>query len=81
MVNQRFGWPSGVKQLQMRVGAPLGHQAVGRAKPGAVRLTSRDAAVQASGGSDAGPRIAERSSNSQGASLRLELGEELLDYE
>ncbi|KAJ1191159.1 hypothetical protein NDU88_000475 [Pleurodeles waltl] len=81
MANLRFRRPSGVQQLSVRVGAPLGHWDEVRAKPGAVRLTPRDAAVQGSGGSDAGPGIAESSSASQGASLRLELGEELLNYE
>ncbi|KAJ1208210.1 hypothetical protein NDU88_003596 [Pleurodeles waltl] len=81
MANQQFGRPSGVKQLPVRVSAPLGHRAEGRVKPGVVQLTSRDAAVQGSGGTDAGPGIAERSSTSQGAGLLLEHGEELLDYE
>ncbi|KAJ1115417.1 hypothetical protein NDU88_003641 [Pleurodeles waltl] len=76
-----FGRRSGVQQLPVRVEAPLGHRAEVRAKPRAVRLTLRDAAVQGSGGSDAGHGIAESSSASQGASLQLELGEELLDYE
>ncbi|KAJ1090467.1 hypothetical protein NDU88_003599 [Pleurodeles waltl] len=81
MANQRFGRPSGVQQLPVRVEALLGHWAEVRAKPGVVRLTSRDAAVQGSGGSDAGPGIAKSSSATQGTSLCLELGEELLDYE
>ncbi|KAJ1105649.1 hypothetical protein NDU88_003054 [Pleurodeles waltl] len=81
MANQRFGRPSGVQQLPVRVGAPLGHRDEVRVKPGAVHLTSREAAVQGSGGSDADPGIAESSSASQADRLQLELGGELLDYE
>ncbi|KAJ1134750.1 hypothetical protein NDU88_001197 [Pleurodeles waltl] len=82
MANQRFGQPAGVRRLPMRVDAPLGHRAEGRAKPGSVCLTSRDAAVQGSGGKNAGPGTAGRRSTSQDAGLHLEhVEEELLDYE
>ncbi|KAJ1178761.1 hypothetical protein NDU88_004003 [Pleurodeles waltl] len=79
--NQRFGRLSGVEQLPVRVGAPLGHRDEVRAKPGAVRATLREAAVQGSGSSDTGPGIAKSSSASQGASSQSELGEELLEYD
>ncbi|KAJ1189915.1 hypothetical protein NDU88_006657 [Pleurodeles waltl] len=82
MVNQRFGRPTGVRHLTVRVGAPLGHWVEGRAKPRAVRLTSRDTAVQGIGGKDTCPGTTGRPSTSQGAGLHLDhVEEELLDYE
>ncbi|KAJ1187791.1 hypothetical protein NDU88_004561 [Pleurodeles waltl] len=51
-VNQRLGRPSGLQQVPVGVRAPSGHWDEGRVKPGAVHLTSREAAVRESGSSD-----------------------------
>ncbi|KAJ1194595.1 hypothetical protein NDU88_003883 [Pleurodeles waltl] len=78
--SRRLVRPSG---LQVPVGAraPSGHRLEGRVKPGAVHLTSREAAVRESGSSDPNLVFVENIPASQSASSGLDNGEESLDYD
>ncbi|KAJ1217676.1 hypothetical protein NDU88_005269 [Pleurodeles waltl] len=79
--NQQLGRPSGLQQVPVGVRAPSGHRDEGRVKPRAVHLTLREAAVRGSGSLDLNFGFIGSISASQGASSRLEIGEESLDYD
>ncbi|KAJ1139389.1 hypothetical protein NDU88_005762 [Pleurodeles waltl] len=80
--HQWLGWLADGKSLPVRVGAPFGHWLEGRVKPGAVHLTSREAAGHGVLGQDTCPGFGVRPSTSRGAGSNLEhIEEELLDYD
>ncbi|KAJ1105808.1 hypothetical protein NDU88_003212 [Pleurodeles waltl] len=64
-VHQQFGQLADVQSLPVKVGAPFRHQAEGRVKPGAVYLTSRDAAGAGSLGQGVDPVVDVRPSTSR----------------
>ncbi|KAJ1217463.1 hypothetical protein NDU88_005057 [Pleurodeles waltl] len=81
MATQRLGRPACGKSLPVRAGAPLGHWIEEKVKPGAVRLTLRDASGYGVGGQDICAGTGVLPSNTRGAGFTMEqFEEELLDY-